>query len=134
MISYDQPLSHLADEAESLQATLQSKESESRIFPVVYARVSLERIAEMINESQWRIRIFHFAGDAHGEKLELTDLGIAFGFLGRMLAQKMQTELVFLNGCGTQELVAPLQAAGIPAIIATQAPVNDRRASAFAKH
>ncbi|MEM6272974.1 MAG: CHAT domain-containing protein [Bacteroidota bacterium] len=87
----------------------------------------------MARKQDWKVRIFHFAGHASGEKLEFTDLAVDLGALGERMARDLGTQLVFLNGCGTQASSAPLLKAGIPAVIATTAAVGDVQASRFAR-
>lgn len=49
--------------------------------------------------------------------------------LARLLGQRPNLQLVFLNGCSTEGQVAELLAQGVKVVIATDAPVNDRKAS-----
>ncbi|MEO6037928.1 MAG: CHAT domain-containing protein, partial [Saprospiraceae bacterium] len=51
--------------------------------------------------------------------------------LAQMLGQCPRLRLVFLNGCSTGGQVRELLAQGIPVVIATNAPVDDRKATLF---
>jgi hypothetical protein len=81
-----------------------------------------------------RIAVFHFGGHAGGGEIlletregttaEVHAAGLA-GFLG--LQEGLQ--LVFLNGCSTEPQVRALQAAGVPAVIATSQAIDDKLAT-----
>ena len=54
------------------------------------------------------------------------------GGLAKMLGLSEQLQLIFLNGCATQGQVKALLDAGVKAVIATAAPINDAMATDFA--
>lgn len=131
--STGEPLPMLNTEADQIQETLENVEHQTHIRTVCYPRFSLDKIVDTLSQRKWKVPIFHFAGHAEGETLVIGDQGLAFGKLGRIFAKRFQTKLVFLNGCGTMNLVGPLLDAGVPAVIATANKVADDRAAAFAK-
>jgi CHAT domain/TIR domain len=80
------------------------------------------------------LRVFHFAGHANGEKL-LFDAENANGEgVAKLLGQAPKLKLVFLNGCATKGHVKRLLEAGIPAVIATSAKIEDDSANQFSKY
>ncbi|MEL6674471.1 MAG: CHAT domain-containing protein [Bacteroidota bacterium] len=90
---------------------------------------------------QWQahkdLLLFHFGGHASGPVLMLNteegDTKIANGQgLARLLGSIPSLKLVFLNACDTEESVPLLLEAGVKAIIATDAPVQDAMALDFA--
>ena len=84
-----------------------------------------------------RIRIFHFGGHASGSKLMFEDeagaqtAAHANGLAGYMGRQRGLV-LVFLNGCCTEAQVQQLRAAGVKAVVATTAAIQDTVAAEFA--
>ena len=83
-----------------------------------------------------RIAIFHFGGHADGDRLLLQSAfeprpAYAEG-LATLLGQQRGLKLVFLNGCSTRPQVKRLLDAGVPAVIATARPIDDRVATEFA--
>jgi CHAT domain-containing protein len=81
------------------------------------------------------IVIFHYSGHANPNSILLGDQiinseGIA-GHLKRS-AENGVLKLVILNGCSTKEQAENLLALGVPAVIATSAPVEDMSACEFA--
>jgi hypothetical protein len=76
-----------------------------------------------------RIDFIHYAGHADGQTLHL-DSSNAYG-IGLAHFFK-EASVIFLNGCATQGHVEILQSKGIPAVIATNATINDQKAKTFA--
>lgn len=78
-----------------------------------------------------QVSIFHYAGHAGGESLFLEGgEGNASG-IAQLLGDQESLELVFLNGCSTEEQVETLFHAGVKAVIATSTPIQDRKACEF---
>lgn len=78
--------------------------------------------------------IFHFAGHAGSDLLQLEDSPVsASGIADLLKAQADTIRLVFLNGCATRQQVAKLHACGISAVIATSRAVDDTKARFFAE-
>lgn len=126
-------LNELADEQVALSDLLNDR------FNVQQRpQATLARISQSFNRYGEDIRIFHFAGHANAQRIILDHQkdgnkeggyvkGVA-SYIGRQKGVK----LVFLNGCSTSAQVHYFRKAGIPAVIATTAPVNDRLAKEFA--
>jgi hypothetical protein len=84
-----------------------------------------------------RICIFHFAGHASGSTLIFeTDSGASAeahaGGLAGYLGQQRGLVLVFLNGCCTEPQVQQVRRAGVKAVVATTASIDDAVAAEFA--
>lgn len=84
-----------------------------------------------------RISIIHFAGHADGAQIRLiSSMGeeqiVPADTLATFLKPIESLKLVFLNGCGTYPIVEAVLQAGIPAVIATERPIDDQQAARFA--
>ncbi|MEZ4777030.1 MAG: CHAT domain-containing protein [Bacteroidia bacterium] len=93
---------------------------------------SLEKLAEWLGKFENRVVLFHFAGHADNDKIFLTSGEAKSKGIARLLADQKNLKLVFLNGCSTKDQVVTLLSLGVPAVIATARPVNDKTASFFA--
>jgi hypothetical protein len=127
------PLPGLAEEADRIQEILQLREKSTGVQPIVFTRISLDRIGSMLRNQNSRIELFHYAGHSADGTLGLHGGAAAFGQFGRVLHKKHRTKLVFLNACGTEKMARELWEAGIPAIVVTQSAVTDEMATAFAQ-
>jgi hypothetical protein len=81
-----------------------------------------------------RIAIYHYGGHASGNQLMLETLEGGHGashsdglvpFLGRQKG----LQLVFFNGCSSQEQALELSEAGVPAVVGTSSAINDEIAT-----
>ena len=91
-----------------------------------------KELASIINRFNERIRIFHYAGHAGGDKLLLEQGDAHAGGLAalfKLIAKDLV--LIFLNGCSTLGQVNRLMDLGIKAVIATSVPIADGKAVAF---
>lgn len=80
-----------------------------------------------------RIAVFHFAGHADGQQLNLEDQTAGMQQLAQLIAEQKNTlRLVFLNGCATAGQVEYLHRLGIPVVIATRCRIGDPQAQVFA--
>ncbi len=89
-------------------------------------------IVHYLTEFKDRVVLFHYGGHASSESLLLLDQEAHADGIAELLAQQDNIKVVFLNGCSTEGQVELLLKLGIPAIIATSVPVNDKRAMEFA--
>ncbi len=80
-----------------------------------------------------RLTLFHFGGHSGEDSLHLTDLKLQGKNLATVLGLSPNLKLVFLNGCSNYPQVQALHDAGVPAVIATEAPINDGRAIELAE-
>ncbi len=93
-----------------------------------------------------QFQVFHFAGHAFGQGIQLNDRMPTIeemdatanyfvdvsGLVG-IIKRYHPIQLVFLNGCSTEAQVKAFEEARIPAIIYTTQPLNDELGSLFAK-
>lgn len=124
-------LSTLQEEDDALNRLLAPRAKAQHFLLHRESFATLEKLASALTMHRDELVLFLFSGHAGRDALLLGDgradaLGIA-----RMLGQCPQLKLVFLNGCSTQGQVAQLLAAGVPVVLATSAPVSDRKAAFF---
>jgi CHAT domain len=99
---------------------------------------SIEDIFDLFNRYSDRIAIFHYGGHANGTHLQLeagvgkAEMADATG-LAQLMGQQKALQLVFLNGCATQDQVEKLFACGVKTVIATAVPIDDEMATEFAE-
>lgn len=92
---------------------------------------TVERLPTYITLYRDSLAVFLFSGHAGRDRLLMGD-GVAHAEgLAQMLGQCPRLRLVFLNGCSTVGQVRELLEQGIPVVVATSAPVDDRRATLF---
>ncbi|HEX2532698.1 MAG TPA: CHAT domain-containing protein, partial [Chitinophagaceae bacterium] len=96
---------------------------------------NLERINQALSLYLGELTLFHYSGHAGRDSLFLVDApvnaaGIAFQL--KESARRGVLKLVVLNGCSTAGQVKKLLEAGVPSVIATNAPVGDKSATEFA--
>ncbi|HRI62372.1 MAG TPA: CHAT domain-containing protein, partial [Saprospiraceae bacterium] len=127
-----QPLPNLEAEGESLYRTL--TQGANQLFFQLHREsfATVEKLSHYLLEYQNRVAIFHFGGHAGQQNLLLEDIEANGEGVAALLARQQNLKLVFLNGCSTASQVAGLLKSGIPAVIATQAPVDDDRAKNMA--
>ncbi len=90
-----------------------------------------ETLVHNLEQYKNHIRLFLYSGHAEQHAL-LTDDGEAHARgISELLSQCPKLQLVFLNGCSTKGQVEALLEKGVPAVIATSAPVNDEKATHF---
>ena len=93
--------------------------------------VTVEDIFKYFGLFKDRLVIFHYGGHASSNKLFLHEEEAHSEGIANLLKQQQNLQLVFLNGCSTKEQVTLLLALGVPAVIATSVPINDRKAADF---
>ena len=128
----DAPLDNLVVESREVHKALLPGEQKGYFNLHREEFAELDTIAQHLAIFRNQVRIFHYGGHADSSSLLLHDLEANAEGIGTMLAQQKDLALVFLNGCSTQKQVASLLDKGVPAVIATSAPVNDTRAKDFA--
>jgi len=132
-------LRNLPAELRQIREVLESAKSAGVCNVVERANATAKDILDVFQHPDYRnrIAIFHYGGHANGYQLLLespegkTQLADTGG-LAEFLAQQNGLQLVFLNGCSTQQQVQGLQKAGIPSIIATSQDIDDAVATTFA--
>ncbi len=81
---------------------------------------------------QRQLTIFHFAGHANKQFIEVDDGWIKAADIERFFNYTSTVELVFLNACGTHPQTEHFHKAGVPAVIATTSAIGDKDAKNFA--
>ena len=130
--SKKKPLPYLQKEGEQLQQLFTTPASEERIQLHYDPFTSPAKITDFFLQYNNRITLFHYGGHANSKALLLEEQSANSDGLAHQLAQQKNLQLVFLNGCSTRRQVQLLLDLGIPAVIATQALIGDKRASIFA--
>lgn len=137
----DQFLPMVEQERKFIEEALEHFDDSNRLKIIARSSVSIEEVFRLFNRYRGRIAIFHFAGHAGGSGLQLnknfedTDLGRAVG-LADLFRQEVENgilQLVFLNGCSTNPQLELLQEVGVPSVISTYHPIEDKKAVLFAQ-
>lgn len=130
----NEPLAQLVKEEVSIKALLHDRHFRQKHFHVhIDSHTTHDSLWESLNNFNNAVWLFHYAGHADSKRLILNS-GIAQADgIAEKLAQQSSLRLVFLNGCSTKAQVTKLLRLGIPAVIATNVPVNDTLAQEFAK-
>jgi hypothetical protein len=131
--SQQSPLATLQEEDERLYGTLSLRVGQRHFWLHRDSFTSIPSIAQYLVLHQDDIVLFHFSGHAERDKLLLHgDVAANAAGLAQLLGRCPKLKLVVLNGCSTRAQADALLQAGVPAVIATSAPVGDRTATQFA--
>ena len=129
----DAHLDLLKEESRRLYGALEELDRKEYLKLIREESAQIDDIFAAFNKNKDRIAIFHYAGHAEGTKLQLEEgAGNADG-LAALMGQQENLQLVFLNGCSSKGQVKGLLEAGVPAVIATSVPIEDRKATEFAQ-
>ena len=134
-------LRNLPEEKRRLREVLEPAARAGLCEFVVRSNCTADEIFKVFQDPQYRSRIaiFHFGGHANGYQLLLESAGgqsaaADAGGLARFLGQQKGLQLVFLNGCSTQQQTQGLLDANVPAVISTSRAIDDRVATGFSHH
>lgn len=132
-------LRNLSEEIGRIRDALQTAEYRGLCQVLIEANVLADRIFSVFQDFRYRnrIAIFHYAGHANGYQLLLESAsggrGAAYAEgLADFLGQQRALELVFLNGCSTEQQVQGLLDANCSVVIATSEAIDDEVAMDFA--
>ncbi len=125
------PLPTLQREANELFRLLSPGELQQRYLLYVDGFATREKIAYYLTQYKDSLTLFHYSGHANRDVLQTEEEISHAAGMAHLLGQCPKLKMVFLNGCATQGQVAALQAQGIPAVMATSAPVEDKQATDF---
>lgn len=129
------PLQRLVEEDDTIVQILHNRWVRDQHFHVHRSsHADVESLRRYLTEYRDQVIIFHFGGHAGSEEIFLSSGEAKANGLAEMLSEQQNLKLVFLNGCSTQGQVDQLLALGVPAVIATSAPVDDSHAMHFAQH
>lgn len=129
------PLPGLLEEEDALYQILYErsvKEGHFHLHRESYTDLNI--LLQYLNIYKNQIHVFHYAGHAESEQLFLSDGEAQTEGLAKLLAEQENLKLVFLSGCATNKQVSYLLEFGVPAIIATHAPIGDSMSKNFATH
>ncbi len=98
------------------------------------SNTDFDDIYDSFYRSRERVAIFHYGGHSNSKGLQLEDRQGKAENLAVLLGKEKGLQLVFLNGCSNEAQVELLWQAGVPAVIATTADINDTRAKTLAHH
>jgi hypothetical protein len=130
--SRQNPLPALEEEDTIVYSTLARRMAEGHLRLHRDSYTTLSSVTKFLTQFQDEIALFHYSGHAGATQLLLEDdIANAEGIAG-LLGRCPRLRLVILNGCSTQVQVKALLQAGVPAVIATSAPVGDATAAQFA--
>ncbi len=130
--SQQAPLPTLQEEDDKVHKTLAQRDVAHHFRLHRDSFSTIPKIAEYLLLYQEQIALFHFSGHAGRDQLLLDDNAANAVGITQLLSRCSNLQLVVLNGCSTKGQVSALLEAGVPVIIATSAPVNDRTATQFA--
>jgi hypothetical protein len=131
--SSQEPLASITEEDDNIHRILiENNRGHYSVHRESFATVS--NINNALNTYSGNIAIFHYAGHASQTSLLFNDqeangTGIAYQLKPAIAAGTLK--LVILNGCSTAPQVNKLLELGVPAVIATNASVNDASAKIF---
>ncbi|MCB0636255.1 MAG: CHAT domain-containing protein, partial [Lewinella sp.] len=129
----DAHLALLKEESRRLYGALEELDRKEYLKLIREESARVDDIFATFNKNKDRVAIFHYAGHAEGTQLHLeAGSGNADG-LAQLMGQQENLQLVFLNGCSSKGQVQGLLEAGVPAVIATSVPIEDRKATEFAQ-
>lgn len=123
-------LRNLPLELDGIRKALQKARQAGLCDVVERSNTSVEHILDVFQEYQDRLAVFHFGGHADSYALLLESLSGEHATahsegLVSFLAKQKGLQLVFLNGCCSQQQALDLIAAGLPAVIGTSQKIDD---------
>jgi len=98
------------------------------------SNTKVEELIKALIKFKDHIGIFLYSGHANNTKLDLNQSFANANGIAQLLENSIENEmlqLVILNGCSTEDQVKQLLELGVPAVIATSAPINDFSATLF---
>lgn len=125
------PLHTLQEEDDALTRLLAPRAKSQHFLLHRESFATVERLPTYLTLYRDSLAMFLFSGHAGRDRLLLGDGAAHAEGLAQMLGQCPRLRLVVLNGCSTAGQVRELLAQGVPVVIATSAPVDDRRATLF---
>lgn len=129
--SRSEPLLTLQEEDNALYKILTPRQLKQHYILNRDSYATIESVSHYIAQSRDQLRIFLYSGHAGRDRLMLEGQSANAEGIAHLLGQCKNLKLVFLNGCSTYEQVKGLLAKGIPAVMATSAPIDDRKAKDF---
>jgi hypothetical protein len=136
-----QALNELAKELDTLRSTLRTglkkyvdAQGRRQFDIVTLAYCSVESLFDELRVYRNRIAILHFAGHTNSALWQLNDEVLQASSVANILQLQSSLKFLFLNGCDNAKQVDAFAKAGVPAIIATSAPIDDQKARHFSSY
>jgi hypothetical protein len=133
------PLNGLSKEREDIREALHEAEKVGLCEVIEHVNVTLDDIIGVFQDKDYRGRIamFHYGGHANGYQLLLEseegkNVAARSEGLVPFFARQYSLELVFLDGCSSQQQALEMIEAGVPSVIGTSQSINDDIASRLA--
>lgn len=130
--SGDAYLSQLEKEKEAISDALRERQGKGHLLLDTDPR-TIKKLRDRLLLYQPQVEIIHYAGHASGSQLLMEDATIYGAGLLQSIRLQKNLQLVFLNGCSTQDQVDQLLDAGVRAVIATSVDIGDDTATRFAE-
>ncbi len=127
-----QPLLTLQGEDDALYRALSPRALQLHYLLHRDSQATRDSIARALMLYRDYVTVFHYSGHAGQNELFALDGAADAVGMAQLLAQCRQLKFVVLNGCSTQGQVQRLLDLGVPAVVATSAPVEDNKAGLFA--
>lgn len=121
----------LQEEDDALNRLLNPRVKEQHFLLQRDSFITLDKLPFFLTSHRDSLALFLFSGHANKDSLFFKDGEASSEGIAHMLGQCPNLKLVFLNGCSTDGQVEQLLAAGVPVVLATSAPVNDKKATFF---
>ncbi len=125
------PLHTLQEEDNTLNRILSPRQLRQHFILIRDSYATIESVAQTIAQTKDQLRVFLYSGHAGRDTLLLEGQAAHAEGIAHLLGQCPNLQLVFLNGCSTKGQVYHLQQRGVPVVIATSAPIEDKKASEF---
>ena len=129
-------LRNLPLELDGIRKSLQKARQAGLCEVVERANTTIDNILDVFQEYRDRIAIFHYGGHASSYQLLLESadgkhsLAHSEGLVSFLTRQK-GLQMVFLNGCSSQQQALDLVQAGIPAVVGTAQKISDEIATSL---
>ncbi len=127
-------LRNLPLELDGIRKALQKARQAELCEVVERSNTTVEHILDVFQEYQDRVAIFHYGGHADSYELLLESLSGERAMAHReglisFFARQKGLQLIFLNGCCSQQQALDLIAAGLPAVVGTSQKIDDEVAT-----
>ena len=127
-------LRNLPIEMDGIRKALQKARQAGLCEVVERANTTVENILDVFQEYRDRIAIFHYGGHADSYELLLESLSGEHAVahsegLVSFLARQKGLQMVFINGCCSQQQALDLIEAGVPAVVGTSQKIDDQVAT-----
>jgi WD40 repeat protein len=127
-------LRNLPVELDGIRKALQKARQADLCEVVERSNTTVENILDIFQEYKDRIAVFHYGGHAGSYELLLESLSGEHAIahsegLVSFLAKQKSLQLIFLNGCCSQQQALDLIAAGLPAVVGTSQTIDDEIAT-----